>query len=379
MLFMVSCQKKDTQGGSSGKGKKNSVPAVKVKSIGRGDLESDLVFSGELISFKSAKISSRITGRLEKVVAKMGEKVKSGKVLVKIENGQLAAQLQEAEFALKVAIASVKRSEVDLASITSQLQRSKKLEKGKLITPQAMDNLRFKEKASRASLEWTKALKEQAAARVNILSAQKEETQLKAPFNGVVSARYLDPGNLVNPGVAVLEITRDDPVVVRFNVPERNLAQLKGLIKEGLITLKLLVDAFPGQQFQARSRCRLSPVIQAANRSASVEVEFPNKKGDLMPGMYCRVYLGFRKKSQVLILPLDALVDVPLSDSKSGEPESGVFVVKDNKVFLTPVKIGMVQREHGEILSGLKQGDQVVVAGMNSLKDGVKVLVINPK
>jgi RND family efflux transporter MFP subunit len=354
---------------------------VKVAAVQRGTVKLTLRYPGELTAPETVDVAPEVGGRLLAVTVRMGQAVKEGQLLVRIDDAQMRSQLQEARAALQVARSALRRAEVADKTAATELSRKESLAKRDLITRQEMDNIQSRRDTAAASLAVARAQVSQAAARVGLLQKQLRDTRILSPLTGWVQARHLDPGAVVSAGKAVLRLVRKSPIVVRFKVGERHIGEIRHRLDAGRLPVQVRVDAYPGRAFSG-AVARVAPALDAASRTAAVEAELPNEDGRLMPGMFCRVTLDLGRSSGALLLPLRALVT---HGSGESDGEGKVFVVQGGRARLTTVQLGAVEPppgpgqdegERGEVLRGLTRGQQVVVEGQDGLQDGAAVQVV---
>lgn len=193
-------------------------------------------------------------------------------------------------------------------------------------------------------------------------SQRYEPSKITAPVGAKVGRVYLDAGQQVDvktPAYLLADLSR---VRVRCWVDERDLPRI-ALGQEA----KVRLDAYPNEVFTG-SVTTVSPVVDRETRSAPIEVGVANPSGLILPGMMARVDLVTEKRPGVLVIPIDAI-----ATSRGG---SFVFVSNGGHARQAPVEVGIIDREKVEILSGLSEGDEIIVAGRAFLRDGATVQVI---
>lgn len=181
----------------------------------RGELDTEV-----------AELSAQATGRLAGVDVDIGDDVKQGQVLARVDASQSQRQISEAQAQVKSAEASKRRAAASLAGARLELERGKRLHQEKLMSQQEYDALESRLNVLAAEEDAADAQGGQARARVSLLQQQAKETKIVAPFHGAVAERFLDPGSLVQPGVKVLRVVKSGPLRVRFRVPERDLGRI---------------------------------------------------------------------------------------------------------------------------------------------------------
>lgn len=288
---------------------------------------------GTLRSENSVMLRPEITGRIAEINFDEGGKVTKGQVLVKLDDSVVRAQLLQAQANLSLA--------------SSQYRRAVELSKQGFISKQARD-----EAASQLKVQ-------QAAAA--LAQAHLDKTAILAPFDGLVGLRNVSVGDYVSPGIDLVPIESIDPLKVDFRIPEQFLTD----VHEGL-KLGLSFDALPGQTREGVVGA-ISPLVDVGGRSILLRANVPNTDATLRPGMFARVRLQFAEDS-TLVVPETAL-------APSGE-EQYVFRIVQDRAERVAVVVGQRRAGQVEIVKGLQDGDQVIVAGIQKVRDGAAVTVI---
>ena len=184
---------------------------------------------------------------------------------------------------------------------------------------------------------------------------------VKAPISGIIASRSIKAGNFVQINTPIFRIVDIDQLEATLNVPERELATLKA----GL-PVQLQVDALPGKTFKGTVD-RVSPVVDAGSGTFRVICAF-DSAGQLQPGMFGRLRIDYDRRANALAIPRSALIE---DDAKPS-----VFVVRDGKAQRVSLTLGHIEGAWAEVREGLKEGEQVVVAGKTALRDGTQVQVL---
>jgi membrane fusion protein (multidrug efflux system) len=202
----------------------------------------------------------------------------------------------------------------------------------------------------------------QAEATLRLAQIHLKNTTILAPISGTISKRFLDQGAFVNTTTEIVRIVAMDTVKALVQVVESDLAKLRtGSIAD------IQVDAYTEEVFQGLV-VRVSPTVDPESRTADVEIRVENRDHRLKPGMFARVNLLVQRRDGVLLLSRDSLL------TKSGPTR--VFLYDSGKASLRKVNIGLQGEKYLEVLRGLQEGDEVIVAGQYELKDGMPVKVI---
>jgi multidrug efflux pump subunit AcrA (membrane-fusion protein) len=183
---------------------------------------------------------------------------------------------------------------------------------------------------------------------------------VEAPISGVVAKLFPDEGDLVSPQKPLAVVADVKEVVIKMSVGERDYPEVKPGQRA-----RLRVDAYPEKRFNGKL-AKLSRLIDPVTRSADAEVSVPNPDGLLIPGMFARVELITGEKDALLVIR-DAVVRLP------GTASYYCYLVEDGVIRRTRVRTGDSSGEHVEILSGLDEGDKVVISGHGILEDGMRV------
>ncbi|MCS7235280.1 MAG: efflux RND transporter periplasmic adaptor subunit [Armatimonadota bacterium] len=211
---------------------------------------------------------------------------------------------------------------------------------------------------ARVSLEHARRVLAQAEVAVRQARAVLEESVVRSPVAGVVAQRAVDPGDTVTPSTRLLQLVTVDPAVVVLAVPEQELAAVQPGVQ-----VEVTADALGGRRFRGRV-VRQAPVLSPDTRTAEVRVEVANAEGALRPGMTARVRVVLGRRQGVVTVPLEAVV------RQGGRPV--VFVVEDGVARARPVVTGLSDGVRVEV-EGVRAGERVVVAGQESLRDGMPV------
>jgi RND family efflux transporter MFP subunit len=304
----------------------------------RGDMTRSLVLPGDLIGFTEAALHAKISGYVERITVDKGDRVKKGQVLAVLEVPELQQKLKRAQANLTVRRLTYER----LHSVWKEDPRV----------------------VAREDVDVAQGEFRQAEAEVEEVVALVGYTNIVAPFDGVITARYVDPGALVpaagqigsigSGGAAtvkgpspVVAIANIDILRVYVYVPEAET----GRIKTGM-SATLRLQAFPGREF-AGTVARFAKALDLSTRTMLAEVDIENPNHELYPGMYAEVTLVLERHPQTLKLPATAL-----GKSTNG---SFVYIVQEDRVKKVDVKTGFTDGAVVEIATGLAGDEQVVL------------------
>jgi RND family efflux transporter MFP subunit len=334
-----------------------AVPTVAVVAPKRAAPSQEIVLPGNVQPFITSPVFARTNGYLEHWYFDIGAHVKKGQLLAVIASPEVDQQLQQARSNLLTAQANL-----ELATITRD--RYQGLKKTNAVSQQDVDNAVGTYNANKAIVEADNAAVKQYSALVSF-------EKVYAPFDGVITARNTDIGDLINSGSSAVvktdlfHIAQPGVLRVYVNVPEEFSQQTK----PGL-TAELKLAEFPGRMFTGKL-VRTAEAINYTTRTLLVEVDVNNPSGELLSGAYAEVHFKVPGQVTTYILPVDTLLF-----RKEG---LNIAIVENGKAKLVSVTPGHDFGESIEILSGLRGGESVIVSPPDSIVDGEKVQVAAPQ
>jgi RND family efflux transporter MFP subunit len=328
-----------------------AVPTVVVIQPKRTGASQEIVLPANVQAFKDAPIYARTNGYLKRWYADIGTRVKAGQLLAEIDTPEVDQQLHQARADLSTAEANLHLSE-----ITST--RYQGLLKTDSVSQQDADN-------ASGDFAAKKAIVQSAQANVRRLEELTSFQKIYAPFDGIITARNTDIGQLIDSGSSggpkseLFHIAAPGRLRVYVNVPQiYSRAAVVGLKAD------LILAEFPGQRFQGMLVHR-ADAIDMATRTLLVEIQVDNPKGTLLSGAYAEVHMK---------LPGDlATFTIPVNTLLFRSEGLRVAVVDDGKAVLTPITLGRDFGTDAEVLSGLNGDEQVVVNPPDSLVSGQPV------
>jgi RND family efflux transporter MFP subunit len=331
-----------------------AVTAVSVVSPKRTAPADEIVLPGNVQPYISSPIFARTKGYLKKWYFDIGAHVKQGELLAVIETPEVDQQLEQARSNLLTAQANLA-----LASITKN--RYQGLLKSNAVAQQDVDNAVGTYNANAAIVEADKAAVQQYSALVSF-------EKVYAPFEGVITARNTDIGDLINSGSTsnvktdLFHIAKTETLRVYVNVPE----EYSRGIKVGM-TADLSLAEFPDRKFQGKL-VRTADDINLTTRTLLIEIDVNNPAGTLLTGSYAEVHLAVPTQASTFLIPVNTLL--------FRTEGLRVGVVKDGKVVLTSVTPGHDFGDQIEIVSGLKANDQVIINPPDSIVSGQEVQTV---
>ena len=318
-------------------------PATPVQTIHpkRGEIVRRITLPGNVMAYQQATLYAKVAGYLKTIGVDKGDTVKEGDLLAEIEAPEMLADLVKAK-------AEAEAAQLDYRRVAEAQKKA-----SDLVMPQTVDAARAKSGVAVAGVQRIETL----------LSYAK----ITAPFSGVITKRWVDPGALIpspTSGAAAKTaavVTLMDFSTVRIDVaiPDTEAP----FVKKDL-PVKVAVDELPSHMFQG-TIARFSYALDESTRTMATEIDIANPDLALRPGMWASVEIELQKKENALLLPAEALV--------TEKNKNSVFIVRDKKAQKVSVTTGFDDGVNVEILKGCAVSDAVVVAGKQSVTDGQKV------
>ena len=280
-------------------------------------------------------------GAREEDVRAVEAQVRQAEASLKVAHAQIATRIWEKDITL--AEAQVKKAEANL-STTKDLEAAKSWEVEIISAETAMV---------------------QAKAALGLAQERLEDATITAPISGIVSHRHLDLGGMASPTTPIFEVVEMDTVKAIVGVIESDLGRLK-LKAKASIRVDALTDPVTGEI------SLISPTLESASRTAKVEIKIENASMNLKPGMFAKVTIPVEIHENAILIPRSSVLEDANQDQRS------VFVVTQDVSERRQIGVGLSQGSDVEVISGLSEGDAVVIAGQHSLRDGEIVTVVNP-
>ena len=319
---------------------------VEAAAVGRRDLAPVFTFSANLEAIWSTEVSTKADGRLDKLFVEEGDRVTAGMVLARLDMNELAAQVMQAEGQVLQAQATLEQNELNF-------QRMNALFKQNAVSAHTLDSARTQRDLAMGGLQ---------AARGNflLLKARLDNANILSPLSGVVIRRHVQAGAFSKAGIAIFTVADTSTLLAKAVVGEAQITEL-ALGK----SVNVKVDALKGQEFKG-TITRLSPAASVPTRTFTAEVSIPNPDGKIKVGMFANAAVVGQQRQNVLAVPESALV--------MREDQKTVFVAtEENRVVQRVLKLGDAASGWVEVISGLKEGERIVVAGQHKLKDGATI------
>ena len=336
MAFILMKNKEKNDSETAVVSEKNAAIAVRIDTVKTEIPNLDYVANGTFIPSQELKFQAENSGRVVKVLVEEGDHVRIGQTLAIIKGDQLSVKVQSAQAAYNTAIADNQRYENAF--------------KTGGVTKQQVDQAKLNLANAKAALD---------DARINYGDAT-----IKSSINGIVNSKSIEPGSVVSPGTDLFELVNVSTLKLKVTVDESQIATLKVGSP-----IKVKASVYPDKEFNGK----ITFIAPKADASLNfpVEIEITNNpNNDLKAGMYGTAVFNTNsaKQAPVMMIPRTAFV--------GGVGNNQVFVIKEDKAFLTKIVSGRILGERVEVLSGLKEGEIVVTSGQINLTDGATVTTV---
>ena len=359
-LFRVLRSSGEHAGAGSG------LPVVAVAKVERKDLRQTLTISAEFRPYQQAGLHAKIAGYLQSITVDIGDHVRAGQAIAQLDVPELKDDLEKASAAVGASEQEVARAEAsynDAHTANRRLQDVAKQRAG-LIAEQDLDTARTKDAVAAGALAAAKQKVAESTAEASKVRSMIGYTTITAPFDGVITKRYADPGALIQAGTSssaqlpVVDMAEDRRLRLAFPVPESAVA----LVQVGA-PVRVTIGS-SGETIDAKIS-RFSGKVERATRTMTTEVDIDNSAGRITPGMYASVELVVRESKSAVAVPVQAI-------AVGNKPR--VFIVNAGGIVEErAVKLGLETPSEAEVTSGLNAGDLVIAGSRSGIQPGQKV------
>src|ERR1017187_9693640 len=378
MASIVACHSADSKSDA----RAAAVPSAKVAAAQRGDISHVLTLAGQFQPYQVVDVHPKVSGYMKRINVDIGDIVHQGETLAVLDVPELKAQLQESAFELKQSQDEISRAEHELKSAEAmnsavhaqsvRLQQAAATRPG-LIAQQELDDAQAKDLSSQAQVDAAKsamagAQQHAEAARSDNqrVQALEDYTTVTAPIAGVVVWRYAETGALIQGGTGsndqalpIVRLSQSSLLRLRIPVPEDDVKYVH-LGDQ----LQVRVDAI-GRSFTGKI-VRFTREVNFETRTMETEVDVENKDLSIAPGMYANTLLQLAHDTNVVTIPVEALV-------LNGQQET-VYVLDDSsRIHIRNVAVGLEGSRLAEITNGLNPGDRVVIGGQDKYQEKEEV------
>jgi RND family efflux transporter MFP subunit len=340
------------------------VAVVKPK---REDLARELTVQAEFRPFQEVDLHSKVAGFLQSIDVDVGDHVEKGQELAILEVPELVEDLKRAAAVEARAAEEVKRAQAGYREFHSASARLDAVSKSqpRLIAAQDLEAAQVKDEQASSTLAAARQAVEIARAESSKLKATAHYAHISAPFSGVITKRYADPGALIQAGVSsstqampLVRLSQEDKLRLVFPV---SMSYVRFVHTGTLVS----VNVQNSTNLLKGTVSRISRKIETSTRTMDVEMDVPNPEGKLIPGMYASVNIELEKKPNALAVPIETV-------SRGKAPT--VFVIKpDQSVEERSVTLGLETPSRLEVLSGIQDNDLLLIGSRSQLRPGQKV------
>lgn len=346
-LLLAACSKRDEKLARASQSSSEFAVSVKTAPVVRRGIKSTIRVVGAVKAPNQATISAKIPGKLERILADVGDRVEAGQTLVQIERTDLELTVRQAEAAVAVA-------EANFYQAKTEWERCQELCDKGIASRQQYD-------LAKSAFDVAEASVKQAKADLGLAKHQLENADVTTLFGGVVTHKYVNIGERVSPGQPLLKVAQIDPVEVTIGVSDKRFSELK--LGQPVI---VRVDGYPGEEFVG-TVTKIQPAVDPTTRTFTVTAEVANSDERLKPGMFARAEIEVGYRENALVMPKAATL----------EEEGRYFAVavKNDRARRTAIELGYQDGDLIEIVSGLSEGELVVLEGAYALAEGAPVQV----
>lgn len=311
-----------------------------------GELRQTLPLTGTLRAVRQASVKAKVGGEVREVLVREGETARAGQVLVRMDASDYQARVEQARGQL-----AASRGQLDIATKARDNNQAL-MDKG-FISKNAFDN-------AASQLDIARANVESARAALDVAQKALADTVLKAPIDGLVASRSVQPGEKVSPDNRLLDVVDLTQMELEAAVPASEIGRVS-LGQEVQVKVEGLPEPFAGKV------ARISPATLPGSRSILVYIQVDNPQHALRAGMFAEARLTLASRSGVVTLPLAAI------RQEGGAPV--VYAIENGRLVQKPVTLGMRGADRVEITGGLAAGDRVVRTNLGVLRTGSQVRV----
>ncbi len=369
-------------GGRNEKVEASAAVTVGVTKVVKKTLSRQITLSSELVPFQEIDVYAKESGYVQKLDVDYGTQVKAGQVMAILEIPELQAQLEQDQAEIKNAMNQASRADHELTRYNAQynalhleytrLNQVFETQPG-IVAQQEVDDAQGKDLAASSQVDAGKAALEAAQSQLSAARAKLAHDQtlfdyskITAPFAGVVTERYANLGTLVQAGTSsstqampIVRLSQDDLFRLVIPIPESYVHYIR--IGDPVdVRVPSLNRGFPGKV------TRFSVDVREDTRTMHTEVDVPNPERILMPGLYAEADVALEHREDIPAVPLQAI-------KHEGDKSTAFVVNRQGVIEDRPITLGIQTATDAEVLSGLDEGEQVIVSDRSGLKPGQKV------
>ncbi len=362
----------------------SAIPKAAIAVVSRAPVANTLSVAGEFLPLQEVEIHAKVAGYIKQIHVDIGDRVRAGQTLAELEIPELGAQVQGADASVRHSAEEISRSRNEvvraqanhdaLHAAATRLQQAAAARPG-LVAQQEIDDSVAKDRAAEAQVDAAKSALLAAQQQLDVSKANRTQvgalwdySHIVAPFSGVITWRYADTGALVQAGTSnasaqpVVKLAQVDTLRLRVPVPESLAASIR-------VGSSADVTVQATKEHLVAKVARFTNSLDRSTRTMQVEFDIPNRDSHLAPGMFADVVLQVEQHAQALTVPVQAV--------QMDKGAASVLVLdSQNRVKARPITTGLEEPTKVEVVSGLKEGDRVIVGNLSTYREGE---VVDPK
>ncbi len=310
----------------------NSPVIVNAHIVKPEELGNSVITSGTVLANEEVELKSEVDGKITQIAFKEGSRVKEGDLLVKINDAELQAQLKREQF-------------------KQELLKDKEYRQKKLLEREAISQEEYDDALNQLNV---------SRSEVDVIKAQIEKTEIRAPFDGIVGLKNVSEGSFINSSTIIASLQNINPIKIDFSIPERYAASIKLGDK---VNFKVI-----GKEEQDVAKVyAIEPKIDPVTRTLKIRAIYSNSAGNILPGAFADVELVLDKIENALMIPSQALVP-ELKGQK-------VYLYKSGKIVSQKIETGIRTDVKVQATEGLNPNDTLITSGILQVKDGIQVKI----
>jgi len=363
--------------------RKPSQTTVQVATVGREDIQAKVTANGKVQAQKKVDMSATIAGQVTHLAVKEGDRVYKGQFLLQIDQVNPRAAARSSQASMQALSRDLDSSRASLEQARIDFRRAEENHRAGIIPNAELDRARTTLATTEASVHALERRVEQAQASLEGARDTLAKTTVRAPMDGIVTAKRVEEGEVAvigvlnQPGTVLLTISDMSIVETELEVDETSIPA----VKTGQ-DAKIRIDAYPNRTFDGVvTEVGTSPLLRSGTQSATEAIKFKvkariwNPPDDIKPGLSVQADILTGSREKALVVPIQALV-VREAEPEKGKPanpggrkdQEGVYLVTDGKAVFRPIKTGLLGELSMEVVEGLKGGETIITGPFRSLR-----------
>ncbi len=355
-------------GQGSGQQRRAMPVAVEIAAVKKATIRDVGNFTGTLIPRSQFVVAPKISGRLEKLMVNIGDRIKHNQLIAVLDDEEYSQQVRQAEADLQVAQANLEESKSSLDVAKREFERVQELHRRGISADSELDSVRgaYTTQEARYKVAQAQVANRQAAleaARVRLSYTKIRASWEEGDHPRVVGERFVYEGAMLTPNAPILSILEINPLLAVIHITDKDYFRVKKGQKAFISS-----DALPDKTVTGRI-VRVAPLLKETSREARIEIEIPNQEQLFKPGMFVSVQIEYAIHDEATVVPVSSVV--------TRDNQQGVFLVdRENEVVkFVPVKVGISNSELAEIMDPPSFSGIVVTMGQHLLADGSPIIL----